>query len=131
MLKVYGGLVGMFGGIALILAVTGIYGVMAYSVAQRTNEFGIRMAIGAQRGDVLRLVMVKGAKITIVGLVICLLLAIGAGSVLKGFMYDVAAVDPVIFGSVVAILMTVALFACGIPAYRAMRIDPMTALRYE
>ena len=129
--RIIGGLVGLFGAIALILAITGIYGVMAYSVAQRTNEFGIRMAIGAQKRDVLKLVLSKGMKVTLVGMVIGLVITAAAGIGLASFMYDVSAVDPVIFGTVVFILILVSLLACYIPAQRAMRVDPMTALRCD
>lgn len=129
--RILGALVGMFGLIALVLAVTGVYGVMSYSVSQRTNEFGIRMAIGAQQRDVLMLVLRKGWFVTGIGLVCGLLLAIPAGFGLQGFLHGVAAVDPVIFFAVVGTLMSVAGLACFIPARRAMAVDPMTALRYE
>ena len=131
--RIVGSLVSMFGLIALILAVTGVYGVMAYSVSQRTNEFGIRMAIGAQQSDILKLVLKKGLIISIVGMSLGLILALGAGFGLSrlNLLYDVSPFDPVILGLVLSVLTTVVLLACYVPARRAMRVDPMTALRYE
>ncbi len=131
--RIVGSLVSMFGLIALILAVTGIYGVMAYSVSQRTNEFGVRMAIGAQQSDILKLVLKKGLIISIVGMSLGLILALGAGFGLSrlNLLYDVSPFDPVILGLVLSVLTTVVLLACYVPARRAMRVDPMTALRYE
>ena len=131
--RIVGSLVSMFGLIALILAVTGIYGVMAYSVSQRTNEFGIRMAIGAQQSDVLKLVLKKGLIISSIGMSLGLLFALGAGFGLSywDILHGVSPVDPVILGSVLSILAIVVLLACFVPARRAMRVDPMTALRYE
>ncbi|MCZ6835814.1 MAG: ABC transporter permease [Planctomycetota bacterium] len=129
--RIIGTLVGMFGFIALVLSITGIYGVMAYSVSQRTNEFGIRMAIGAQQGDVLKLVLKKGLIITGIGMALGLGIALAVGWLLTGFLHGVSAVDPLIFATVVVVLFSVAVIACLIPARRAMRVDPMTALRYE
>ena len=124
-------LVGLFGFIALVLSITGVYGVMAYSVSQRINEFGIRLAIGAQPGDVLRLVLRKGLMITGIGMAIGVGLALSAGGLLSGFLHDVSAVDPLIFATVIGLLLSVAVMACLVPARKAMRVDPMTALRYE
>ncbi|HEY2800272.1 MAG TPA: ABC transporter permease [Chthoniobacterales bacterium] len=124
-------LFGIFGGIALLLAVVGVYGVKAYSVARRTREIGIRMALGADRRDVFALVMKQGALQTAFALGVGLLFALGLGRVLAQMLYQVSPMDPValIFSSL--LLGTAALLACFLPARRAMRVSPMKALRTE
>ena len=124
-------LLGLFAGLALVLSGIGIYGVMAYSVSARTREVGIRMALGAQRSDVLRLVLRDGLKLIAAGLVIGLCAAIAAMRMLQHQLYDVSATDPLTFGVVTLLLAGVALLACYVPARKAMRTDPLAALRYE
>jgi putative ABC transport system permease protein len=122
---------GAFGGLALILATVGMYGVISYSVAQRTQEIGIRMALGAQQRDVLKMVLRYGIRLAGIGLTIGLAAAFGVTRLMKSFLYGVQPADPLTFASVVILLMLVALAACYVPARRAMKVDPMVALRYE
>jgi putative ABC transport system permease protein len=124
-------LFGIFGGIALLLAVVGVYGVKAYAVARRTREIGIRMALGADRGDVFALIMKQGALQTAFALGIGLLLALGLGRVLAQMLYQVSPSDPVALLASSVMLGSAALLACFLPARRAMRVTPMTALRTE
>jgi ABC-type antimicrobial peptide transport system permease subunit len=124
-------LLGGFGLIALGLAAVGIYGVMSYSVAARTREIGIRMALGAQARDVLSLVVRQGMVLAMVGVVIGLVIALVLTRVMVGLLYGVSATDPVTFAVISLVLSGVALAACFIPARRATRVDPMIALRYE
>jgi ABC-type antimicrobial peptide transport system permease subunit len=120
-----------FGGVALFLAVIGLYALNCYTVARRTREIGIRMALGADNASTLRMILGEALKVTLVGLGVGLLLAIGLGQVLAGFLFDLRGFDPLVLGAAPALLAMVALFACYIPARRAARVDPMIALRYE
>jgi ABC-type antimicrobial peptide transport system permease subunit len=124
-------LLGAFAGLALLLACIGIYGVMAYLVAQRTQEMGIRMALGAKRSDVLLLIFRHCARLTLLGVVIGAASAIGLTRLMRNLLYDVSPNDPGILIAVVALLVLVAMAACLIPARRAASIEPMRALRTE
>jgi putative ABC transport system permease protein len=124
-------LMAIFAGLALVLAMVGIYGVMAYSVTQATQEIGIRMALGARAGDVLRLVLGYGGVLMGVGLAIGIGAALGAGRLLESQLFEVRASDPVTYVIVGSVLLATGLLACLVPAWRAMRVDPLVALRNE
>ncbi|HEX5424098.1 MAG TPA: ABC transporter permease [Candidatus Acidoferrales bacterium] len=124
-------LLGLFAALALILALVGTYGVMAYVVGQRTHEIGLRVALGAQRTDVLRLVVGQGGRLALTGIAIGVAGALGLTRLMSSLLFEVTPTDPATFTSVAILLGTVALLACYIPARRAMRVDPMTALRHE
>jgi putative ABC transport system permease protein len=124
-------LLGVFAGVALLLALIGIYGAVAYTVAQRTGEIGVRMALGAQTRDVLQLVLSQGMRPVLFGLVAGVLVALLLGRLLTSQLYQVSAHNPVLLGGTALILAAVALAACLIPARRATQVNPITALRYE
>jgi predicted permease len=129
--RTFAKLLSLFGGIALVLAAIGLYGVLAYSVTQRTGEIGIRIALGARTGNVLRMVIWQGMKLVIVGLVAGALGSFAAKKVVASQLYGVGPSDPVTLAGVAILLAAVAVLACVVPARRAASVDPVTALRYE
>jgi predicted permease len=124
-------LLGLFATLALTLATVGIYGVISYAVSQRTREIGVRMALGARQVDVLRLILGEGLKLVLAGVALGIIAALAMTRLLTTMLYGVSVTNPLIFLSVVALLVAVSLAACFVPARRAMRVDPMVALRYE
>ncbi len=124
-------LLGAFGGLAVALAAVGMYGVISYSVSQRTQEIGIRMALGAERGSVFTMVLGQGARLAGMGVGIGIAAAFGATHMMSSYLYGVGATDPLTFAAVSLLLGAIALLACYLPARRATRVDPMIALRYE
>ena len=124
-------LLGIFAGIALVLAIVGIYGVMSYSVTQRTHEIGIRMAIGAQRRDVFKMILGQGMKLALIGIGIGLVGAFALTRLMASMLFGVEPTDATTFGAISALLTVVALLACFLPGRRATRVEPTVSLRYE
>jgi putative ABC transport system permease protein len=121
----------IFAVVAMLLAAVGLYGVMSYSVAQRTKEIGIRMALGARRPDVVALVVKQGMALVLMGIAAGTTLALGMTRLISGMLFGITATDPLTFAAVVALLGAVAFLANYLPARRAASVDPMVALRYE
>jgi putative ABC transport system permease protein len=124
-------LLGLFSALALVLAAIGIYGVVSYSVAQRTHEIGVRMTLGAQPRDVLRMVLSQVGKMAAIGIAIGMVAAFALTRLMSSLLFSIGSSDPVTFAAVAILLALVAIFASYIPAHRATRVDPMVALRYE
>ncbi len=124
-------MVSLFAALAILLAGIGAYGVIAYTVAQRTQEFGLRVALGARRGDLLRMVLTQSARLVVPGMIVGLALALSLGRVVQSLLYGVSAADPIILVSVASLVLVVALIASYMPARRAANADPMIALRAE
>jgi putative ABC transport system permease protein len=124
-------LLGLFGLAALLLGGLGIYGVISYSVSQRTREFGIRVALGADLGQILRSVIAHGLKLTLAGVLIGVAGGLVLTRFLRSLLFGISAADPLTFASVALLLTVVAVLACYIPARRAIKVDPVIALRYE
>ena len=124
-------LLGVFGGLALLLASIGLYGVMAFAVARRTRELGIRVALGARPGDVFKMVLRQGMTLVIVGLAVGLSAAMMVTRLLASFLYGVSTTDALTFTAIPVLLTLVALLACYLPARRATKVEPLIALRYE
>jgi putative ABC transport system permease protein len=122
-------LLGLFAGLALLLTAIGLYGVMAYAVVQRVREIGVRIALGAQTGDVLKMVLRHGLKLTALGMAIGLAAAYALTRYMRSLLFGVKAADPLTFAAIALLLIVVALLACWIPARRATKVDPIVALR--
>jgi len=124
-------MLGIAGTMALLLSAVGLYGVIAYSVSQRTREIGIRIALGAQQNNVMRLILGEGMLVILIGLAIGLAGSLAVTRFLSSLLFGVTTTDPITFAAVAVLLAVVALAACYIPARRAMRVDPIVALRHE
>jgi putative ABC transport system permease protein len=130
-IRLFSWMFGVFGVVALVLAVIGVYGVVSYAVAQRTREIGIRMALGAAAPDVLAMVIRQGMVLALAGLAVGLVAALAATRVMRALLYGISPTDPLTFAAVIAVLVASVLIACYVPARRATKVDPLTALRYE
>jgi ABC-type antimicrobial peptide transport system permease subunit len=124
-------MLGISGAMAMALGIIGIYGVISYTVSQRKREIGIRLALGAQSRDVVSMVLRQGAKLALVGVCIGVIVALGLARLMTSLLFGVTSHDPLTFAAVATLLILIALLACYIPARRAMKVDPMVALRYE
>jgi putative ABC transport system permease protein len=120
-----------FAGIALMLALIGIYGVMGNAVSQRTNEIGVRMALGAQRREIMQMILGEGARLSLAGLALGVAIALAATRLLKSALFGVTPTDATTYAAVVLLMLAVGLVACYLPARRAARVDPLTAIRAE
>jgi ABC-type antimicrobial peptide transport system permease subunit len=124
-------IVGFFSGAALLLGAIGLYALLAYSVNERKREIGIRLALGADQAQILRLIIVQDLKLTVTGICIGVAIGLALSRFMNSLLFGVGATDPLTFTVVVAVLILVAITACYVPAYRAMQVDPIFALRYE
>jgi putative ABC transport system permease protein len=124
-------LLSVFAAVALVIAMVGIYGVISYAVSQRTHEIGVRMALGAQAKDVLKMVIWRGMRLTMIGVAIGLAAAIALTRVMKSLLFNVSATDPATFALIALLLIAVALIASYIPARRATKVDPLQSIRSE
>ena len=129
--RVGAGLLSLFGALAMALAAIGIYGVLSYTVSQRTAEIGVRMALGAGPRQILKLIVGEGMALALVGAGVGLVFALVAGRLVRSFMFNVSAADPLALGGAALVLISIALLACWVPARRAVKIDPNRALRQE
>jgi ABC-type antimicrobial peptide transport system permease subunit len=129
--RTYSWVIGVFAVVALVMAVGGIYGITSYSVSQRTQEMGIRLAFGARASDIIRQILTQGVRLIGIGLGVGLIGALVMGQLLAGLLFGVSAVDPAALLGVAILLLAVTLLACYLPARRAARVDPMVALRCE
>jgi ABC-type antimicrobial peptide transport system permease subunit len=121
----------VFAGLALLLAAVGIYGVMSYAVSQRTSEIGIRLALGAEQGDILKMIVMNGVRLAAIGLAIGVVLAAALSRTIASLLFETAGTDPMTFAAVVGVLGAVAVLASYVPARRAAQIAPVEALRYQ
>ena len=129
--RMFSGLLVVFSAVALVLAAVGLYGIIAYTVARRIREIGIRMALGAGRAEVLGLVMRRAVALTTIGIAIGLIVALAVTRMLSSLLFEIDPHDPLTFGGIAGLLAAIALLASYVPAFRATRVDPVVALRYE
>jgi putative ABC transport system permease protein len=124
-------LLGIFAAVALVIATVGIYGFISYTVSQRTHEIGVRIALGAQAGNVLRMVVWRGMSLALIGVALGVSVALAVTRIMKSLLFEVSATDPTTFAQIVLLLVVIAMVATYIPARRATKIDPLQALRHE